>query len=151
MIWDRLSVLAFQVFQMNWSTICLVAAAGSLFAGALDILKYMIKPVGGFFPGFTLVAMLAGVIYGSFYYRKPLSLGRVFAAHLVVSLVCNVLLNTLCLSLLYGKAFMVLLPPRVIKNLIMWPIDSLIFFHIAKLLEAAGIFRFLGGRDQNRL
>lgn len=124
---------------------------GSLFAGALDILKYMIKPVGGFFPGFTLVAMLAGVIYGSFYYRKPLSLGRVFAAHLVVSLVCNVLLNTLCLSLLYGKAFMVLLPPRVIKNLIMWPIDSLIFFHIAKLLEAAGIFRFLGGRDQNRL
>ena len=68
--------------------------------------------------------MLAGVIYGSFYYRKPLSLGRVFAAHLVVSLVCNVLLNTLCLSLLYGKAFMVLLPPRVIKNLIMWPIDS---------------------------
>ena len=109
-------------------------AAGSLFAGALDILKYMIKPVGGFFPGFTLVAMLAGVIYGSFYYRKPLSLGRVFAAHLVVSLVCNVLLNTLCLSLLYGKAFMVLLPPRVIKNLIMWPIDSLIFFHIAKLL-----------------
>ena len=117
-------------------------AAGSLFAGALDILKYMIKPVGGFFPG---------VIYGSFYYRKPLSLGRVFAAHLVVSLVCNVLLNTLCLSLLYGKAFMVLLPPRVIKNLIMWPIDSLIFFHIAKLLEAAGIFRFLGGRDQNRL
>lgn len=97
------------------------------------------------------MAMLAGVIYGSFYYRKPLSLGRVFAAHLVVSLVCNVLLNTLCLSLLYGKAFMVLLPPRVIKNLIMWPIDSLIFFHIAKLLEAAGIFRFLGGRDQNRL
>lgn len=25
-------------------------AAGSLFAGALDILKYMIKPVGGFSP-----------------------------------------------------------------------------------------------------
>ena len=49
-------------------------AAGSLFAGALDILKYMIKPTGGFFPGFTLVAMLAGVIYGSFYYKKPLTL-----------------------------------------------------------------------------
>lgn len=122
-------------------------SVGSLFAGALDILKYMIKPVGGFFPGFTLTAMLAGVIYGSFYYRKPLSLGRVFAAHLAVSLICNVLLNTMCLSILYGKAFMVLLPPRVIKNLIMWPIDSLIFFNIAKLLEAAGIFRFLDRRD----
>ena len=119
--------------------------------GLGDIIKCVLKPQGPYFFGYTFNAMLAGVIYGSFYYRKPLSLGRVFAAHLVVSLVCNVLLNTLCLSLLYGKAFMVLLPPRVIKNLIMWPIDSLIFFHIAKLLEAAGIFRFLGGRDQNRL
>lgn len=124
--------------------------AGSLFAGALDILKYMIKPTGGFFPGFTLVAMLAGVIYGSFYYKKPLTLWRVFAAHLAVSLVCNVLLNTLCLSVLYGKAFMILLPPRIIKNLIMWPIDSLIFFYIAKILDAAGMFRFLNAGDQKR-
>ena len=99
---------------------------------------------------YTMVAMLAGVIYGSFYYKKPLTLWRVFAAHLAVSLVCNVLLNTLCLSVLYGKAFMILLPPRIIKNLIMWPIDSLIFFYIAKILDAAGMFRFLNAGDQKR-
>ena len=62
----------------------------------------MIKPTGGFFPGFTLVAMLAGVIYGSFYYKKPLTLWRVFAAHLAVSLVCNVLLIP-CVFLCYTE------------------------------------------------
>ncbi|MCB7317345.1 folate family ECF transporter S component [Lacrimispora sp. 210928-DFI.3.58] len=117
---------------------------GSLFAGALDILKYMLKPVGAFFPGLTLVTMLAGVIYGSIFYKKPITLARVLAAHFIVSLVCNVILNTWCLSILYGKGFLILLPPRIMKNLIMWPIDSLIFFNIAKLLETAGVFRILG-------
>ena len=38
--------------------------AGSLFAGTLDIIKYVIKPSGAFFPPMTLVTMLAGLIYG---------------------------------------------------------------------------------------
>jgi hypothetical protein len=32
---------------------------------------------------------------------------------------------------------------RVFKNLIMWPINSMIFYTIGKALEAAGIFRLL--------
>lgn len=67
---------------------------GSVFAGTMDILKYLIKPTGAFFPGFTLIAMLAGLIYGSFYYKKELNFWRVLAAHITVALICNVLLNT---------------------------------------------------------
>ena len=85
-------------------------AVSCLFAGALDIIKYLIKPVGAFFPGLTLVTMLAGLIYGFFFYKKPLKLTRVLAAHFLVCLVCNVILNTLCLSILYGQAFMILIP-----------------------------------------
>ena len=48
--------------------------------------------------------------------------------------------------LLYGQAFMVLLPARVVKNLVMWPLDSLIFYTIAKTMETAGIFRAIRGR-----
>ncbi len=59
----------------------------------------------------------------------------------VVMLVCNVILTTLCLNVLYGQAFMVLLPARALKNLIMWPIDSVIFFAITKALEQIGLFR----------
>lgn len=110
-------------------------ATGSIFAGVMDILKYMVNPTGPYFPGFTLVPMLAAVIYGYFYYKKPVTFKRVLAAHLAVSLVCNILLNTLFLSMLYGKGFMALLPARVIKNLVSWPVDSLIFYEIARVLE----------------
>ena len=116
---------------------------GGAFGGALDILKYLIKPTGAFFPGFTFGAVVAGVLYGMFLYKKQLTLRRILAAELVVSIVCNMLLGTLWLSMLYGKAFMLLLPMRVFKNLIMWPINSMLFFTIGKALEASGIFRLL--------
>ena len=108
---------------------------GSVFAGAMDILKYL--------PGFTLIAMLAGLIYGSFYYKKELSFWRVLAAHVVVAIICNVILNTWCLSILYGKAFSVLLPARLVKNAIMCPIDAFIFYNIAKVLDVTGIFKLV--------
>lgn len=117
----------------------------SLFAGALDIIKYLIKPVGAFFPGLTLVTMLSGLIYGCFFYKRPLRLGRVLAAHFTVCLVCNVILNTFCLSILYGQAFMILLPPRILQNLIKWPMDSCILFYVARMLETAGVFRVFKG------
>lgn len=117
---------------------------GSMFAGALDILKYLVKPVGYFMPAFTLIMMLKGLIYGFFYYKKPLTFSRVLAVQLLTAVLCNLILNTLCLSLMYGKAFMVLLGPRIVKNLIVWPIDSLIFFNLVRVLELTGVFRILG-------
>ena len=116
------------------------------FGGLLDLLKYIVKPTGAFFPGFTLNAILGGMIYGCAYYRKSITLFRVLVTKLVVILICNVLLNTLWLSMLYGQAFAVLLPVRLMKNLIMWPVDSLIFFTIARTFEVAGIFRMIRGR-----
>lgn len=118
-------------------------AVGGCFGGALDLLKYLIKPTGAFFPGFTFGAIVAGVLYGCFFYKKPITLLRVLAAELTVSIVCNMLLGTLWLSMLYGKAFMVLLPLRVFKNLVMWPVNSILFYSIGKTLEASGIFRLL--------
>ena len=112
----------------------------------MDILKYIVNPTGAFFPGFTLNAVLGGVIYGCSYYRNSITLVRVLATKLVVILICNVLLNTLWLSMLYGQAFAVLLPARLMKNLIMWPVDSMIFYTIAKTFETAGIFRMIRGR-----
>lgn len=116
---------------------------GGTFGGALDVLKYLIKPTGAFFPGFTASAILGGVLYGCFFYKRPVSLRRVLAAELTVSVICNMLLGTLWLSMLYGKGFLALLPMRVIKNLVMWPVNSLLFYSVAKTLEASGVFRLL--------
>lgn len=117
--------------------------AGGLFGGTLDILKYIIHPTGAFFPGFTISAMVGGVLYGCFLYKRPISFWRVLAAELTVSIICNMLLGTLWLSMLYGKAFMALLPMRVFKNIMMWPVNSILFYTIGKTLEASGVFRML--------
>lgn len=101
---------------------------GTIFGGTLDVLKFIVKPSGTFFFGFTFDAMLAGFIYGSFYYKKPVSIPRILLAEFLVKLIVNCFFNTLWISVLYGKGFFVLLPLRLLKNLIMWPIDSAIVF-----------------------
>ena len=116
-----------------------------------DIIKYILKPTGPFCPQLTLVTMLAGVMYGCMYYKKKLTLPRVLITKFIVMLVCNVFLNTLCLTVLYGQAFMVILPARALKNLIMWPIDSVIFFATAKALESIGAFRFVRRAQAERI
>ena len=101
---------------------------GCIFGGSLDILKFILKPTGTFFFGFTFNAMLAGVIYGSILYKKPVKVWRVFVAELLVKIIVNCFLNTLWLSILNGKGFIVLLPARALKNVIMLPIDTMIVY-----------------------
>lgn len=101
---------------------------GCLFGGALDILKYIIKPDGPFFFGFTFNAMLAGVIYGSILYKKPVSIPRIVCAEFLAKVLVNCVLNTLWISMLYGQGFLAIMPMRVLKNAIMLPIDSAILF-----------------------
>ena len=120
---------------------------GAIFGGMMDILKYLLKPDGGaFFFGYTLSAMIAGVIYGSILYKKPLKVWRIFIAELLIKAIVNCGLNTLWLSVMNGKAFMAFLPARVLKNMIMLPIDTAILFFtltlVTKILNTTEFRRF---------
>lgn len=119
---------------------------GSLYGGMLDIVKYLIKPTGPYFPGFTISAAIGGIIYGVGYYKKPMTLKRILVTELIAAVICNMFLGTLWLNMLYGKAFFTILPMRVLKNLVMWPINSVIFFSCVQGLERAGVFRIMGQR-----
>ena len=110
-------------------------AVGGIFGAALDIIKYLIKPEGAFFPGFTVSAALGGIIYGAFLYRRKLAIARVFAAQLTVKVFVNLLLNTLWLNMLYGKGFMAILPGRAVSNAVMLPIDTAIMFLMLQAVD----------------
>ena len=117
---------------------------GMLFAGTMDLLKFAVRPTGAFFPGYTLSAMLAAVIYGFFYYRQKITLRRVFAAQLAVALLCNACLGTLCWHMTPTQAeaaFLPVLAVRLGKNLAQWPLNSLLFFGAWEFMERAGVFR----------
>ncbi len=99
------------------------AAAG---AAISDIVGFVLFATGPYFPGYTLTAALTGLTYGLLLYRKPKSWGRILTAVLIVGLVLNLGLNTVWTQITTGKAYMVLLVPRVIKSLTMVPIMTLL-------------------------
>ena len=95
---------------------------GGIMGGVADIIKYLLKPTGPFFFGFTFNAILGAVIYGVMLYKKPISFKRILASKIVVAIVVNVFLNTYWLSMLYGNAFMAILPPRLIKQIMLYAV-----------------------------
>lgn len=120
-----------------------IAAGGMLFGpfvGAVigfvsDLLGFIVRPYGFFFPGFTLNAILIGVFYGFFFYKRKVTLLNVILSSLLVTLVINLGLTTLWLSMMYGDAFIVLLGARVLKNVLLFPIDTALLFMILKVME----------------
>ena len=60
-------------------------------------------------------------------------------------LVCNVFMNSLWIHLLYGQALVAILPMRMFKNAVQWPVDSLIFYTLAVRLESMGVFKAIKG------
>ncbi len=103
--------------------------------GLSDIINYIINPKGAFFPGFTISAMVSGIIYGMAFYKKEISIKRCIFAKIAIVVIVDILLNTLWLSLLYGKGFFVLLPMRIIKNVVMIPINVAMMYFVLKLVD----------------
>ena len=108
---------------------------GAIFGGVMDVVKWFLSGDGDFFPGFTITAMAGAVIYGLFLYNKPLKIWRIIASQLAVKIVCNIILNTIWLNLLYGQAIAVILPGRIISNAVMLPIDVIIMYLLLQVVS----------------
>ncbi len=114
----------------------------SILGGLTDVLTHVINPKGEYFPGYTLNAFLGGLFYGMFLYKKMYKIEnikaliyRIVACKITISLFINLSLGTLWTSIYVGKAFMVLLPPRVSKELILIPIHCFIMYVLLKFIN----------------
>ena len=116
----------------------------------MDIINYLIKPTGPFFPGFTISAALTGLIAGLGLFRRPLSVKRTAVTLFINMVLVNVVLNTLWLSILYGQAYKVILPMRIVKEMIMWPIQTALLFAMLKAVDRIGILGRLESRFAGR-
>ena len=104
--------------------------------GALsDILGFLLKPTGPYFPGFTLSAALLGVIYGLLLYKTRRAPWQIIAARVIVCLFVNILLNTVFLTMLYGPSRLATLPLRALKNIIQLPIDCLLLSAVCRIVR----------------
>ncbi len=108
---------------------------GAVYGATADVVKYLIKPDGTFYIFFTINAVIAGFIRGSILYKKELNIIRIIIAELIITILCNLILNTYFISLLQGKAFIALLPIRILKNTISLPSNVLVFYIVAKIVN----------------
>lgn len=153
LVLDRVSIYVTPELKISVGFVT-IAMIGFLFGpvmgmaagGLTDIIGYILNPHGAYFPGFTVSAILGGLVYGLFLYRREVRILPVFMAKLLINLLINICLNTLWNSMLGGKAFFVLLPARALKNLLLWPVESLILYFVA--LGVSKVLRRLGWRRQ---
>ena len=107
-----------------------------------DIIGATLFPTGPFFVGYTISTAIAGLIYGVLLYKKEENsyndkqfILKLILSVVLVTVISNIGLNTLWISITTGKAFIVLLGTRIVKELVMIPVRVIIVFAIEKMLR----------------
>jgi len=107
-----------------------------------DIIGATLFPTGAFFIGYTISTAISGLIYGLLLYKKEDNsytdkqfIIRLIISVILVTCISNIGLNTLWISITTGKAFIVLLGTRIVKELIMIPIQIVVILFIEKALR----------------
>lgn len=132
--------------KIGFSFVPIVIAAilygpiGSACVAALgDFLGAILFPIGPYFPGFTLTALLTGLVFGAFLYRKK-DKTKWYAVGVVLSVCINqlifgLLLNTYWISVLYGNPFGATLLSRIPQCAILIPVQIAVIFAIVPALR----------------
>ena len=116
-----------------------------------DLIGATLFPTGAYFVGYTISTAIAGLIYGLILYKDEKKtytnkqfLIRIIISVILVTCISNIGLNTLWISITTGKAFIILLGTRIIKEIIMIPIQIICIFYIEKMLR-----KYLNIRSSN--
>lgn len=115
---------------------------GAIFGGVMDCVKYFLQPSGPFFPGYTLSAVVASILFGLITHGKDghkVSLLRIFLGQLAIKVFVNIGMNTAWSVILYGKTLTAILPVRVVSNLIQLPVDTALLYVILLSLEKSHV------------
>lgn len=136
-----LLAISFNFVPIMLSAIWLGPKYTACIYGLSDLIGALLFPFGEYFIGFTISRILAGLIYGFILHQKEKEFSkkelviRLIIATAIVTIFINLGLNTLWLSMMYEKAFIVLVGTRIIKELIMLPIEVITMFAIVQGLK----------------
>ncbi len=153
--------LSFQTWNLKigFSFVPVVLAArlfgpvqAMLVYGIGDVVGTLLFPVGAYFPGFTVSAVLSGLIYGLFLYKKNGSyvffgkkdgqtskvneILRIAGAVGLIQLICSFFLNSLWISIAYGAPFTAQLATRWPQSLGMGVVQIVLLAFVLERLCA---------------
>lgn len=90
-----------------------------------DVLGMLIFPTNQYFIGFTLSAILTGILYGLILHNKKIDYKRSFIAAFIVLGLITLVLNTFWLHILMGKGFWAIMPTRIAEALLMLIVQTI--------------------------
>ncbi len=104
-----------------------------LVAPLLDFINFIIKPVGAYYPIFIISTVVTALIFSIvFYGQEKISFVRVIIARLGYDVIVSLFLNSLFTSMLWGTPFWTIVMPKLVKNLITFPIQIVILYLVLK-------------------
>ena len=103
----------------------------AIFTSAIsDTLGALLFPSGAYFFPFIFEEIAGGVLFALFYYRAKITTLRVMLGRFAVTIIVNLMISPVIMIYYYkmvlGKSYTFFTMPRMIKNLVMFPIQSLI-------------------------
>lgn len=99
-----------------------------------DLVAYLAFPSGAFFIGYTFAGGLCTLIYSLFLHNN-VNLKNIVLARTTICLLNNIFLNSLWNTVLFANGFFYYLFLSIPKNLIMLPLEILIFVAIYRFLK----------------
>lgn len=112
---------------------------GTITGVLADSLGYLVKPLGPYFPGFTLNSALSGLIPALFirFYREKESWLRLFLIVAITEIITALVLTPLWLAMMTGKAFIAFLPTNLISRVFLVPMYVVLLKGALKLSKQA--------------
>lgn len=117
--------IGFGALPIIFAGIAFGPAAGGIVGALGDLIGYFINPMGAYMPHFTFTSFLTGFIPGFmvFYVLKRCrTLPVILIAVSVGQLITSITLVPYFINLLFGVPYAVIVPPRLISQLINVPI-----------------------------
>ncbi len=96
-----------------------------------DPLGYMLHPDGPYFLPYMLVDMSSSLLFGLFFWRRPLTVGRTLGAKFSINLVSNILLTSVITKWYVAffqldKVYNLVNMTRIVKNLVLFPVEAIL-------------------------
>lgn len=126
--------LTFDCYVNSLGSLCYGPLVGLAVGAVSDTLGCIIHPSGDYFLPFILTEMSSSFIFGLFLWKRNLTPGRVLLCKFTVNFICNIVLTSVLMKwyyyALYGledaQAYSIINLTRIAKNLILFPLESVL-------------------------
>ena len=131
---------SFEVIAIAFAAYVYGMGGAVVVAGLGDFVGALVKPFGPYNPAYTVTAIITGLIFAIFLYKK-LNAGRIIASVLATQVLCSMLLNTFWNALFYGtkgtlwESFIAMLSTRMTQFAIMTPLKIVLLIILVPVFK----------------